>query len=155
MFCNYSRKYRVVCSFVAIMALEYLLTVSELVKKYDYEADPIMLCKQSQHLANYIKENFQNDEEIMALFKYLNTLALDSEDVSKRPCFRIEMRSFILTPTLLLPPTQMAANLGHLLTSRAIIGLRFKKSHTNVRNEVLRILESNYASEYNHNYSCD
>lgn len=65
------------------MALEHLLTVSELVKKYDHEADPIMLCKQSQHLANFIRENFQIDEEILALFKYLNTLALDSEDVSE------------------------------------------------------------------------
>lgn len=104
------------------MALRYLARISEIVKMLDHEGDPITYSKQTQNIAQLISEGIQNETEILDLFKLLNKLALASEDV--------------------------AINLAHLFTARPMATLKFQASQTTIRNEALRILQLNFASEY-------
>lgn len=104
------------------MAARYLSQISEIVKKIDHDGDAITYSKQTQYVGQYMVEACQSDEDVRAMFQHLNKLALASEDV--------------------------AINLARVLTNRQMEAIRFHNSQTTVRNEVLRVLQGNFASEY-------
>lgn len=97
----------------------YISRISEIVRKVRPDGDPIMFSKQIQHVGQFMVEGCRTDAEIRALFQDLNQLALQSEDA--------------------------AINLAHILTSRYMETIKFQQSQTTIRNEVLRILQGNFA----------
>ena len=99
----------------------FVSRISEIVRKVKPDGDPIMFSKQIQHVGQFMVEGCRTDAEIRALFQELNQLALQNEDA--------------------------AINLAHILTSRFMETIKFQQSQTTVRNEVLRILQGNFASK--------
>lgn len=98
----------------------FVSRISEIVRKVKPDGDPIMFSKQIQHVGQFMVEGCRTDAEIRALFQELNQLALQNEDA--------------------------AINLAHILTSRFMETIKFQQSQTTVRNEVLRILQGNFAN---------
>lgn len=103
------------------MAILYLHKITEVLKKLDHEGDPITYSKQIEQMMQFLNQGFRNDQEIRDLFLHFNTMALSSEDI--------------------------AINLAHLLTSRKMDSIKLN-SQTTIRNEVLRILQNNFASKF-------
>lgn len=103
------------------MALRYLSQITDIVRKIEHDGDPITYSKQSQYVSQLMMEACKSEVDPRDMFLHLNKLALESEDV--------------------------AINLPHVLTARHMESIRFPNSQTNVRNEVLRLLQGNFASE--------
>lgn len=104
------------------MSLRNLSQLRDVLEKVQFDGDPIMFSKQTQNIGKYCVETCRNDQDIQKLFQHINTLALDNED--------------------------LAINVAHVFTSRFMDTIKFQGSQTTVRNEVLRLLQRNFASKY-------